>query len=102
MHVKYRQDNFASYDMVHRYVWDNGHGLTIHVKFMVKCVCQMGHRSNGCFMACATLMGSHYRMDITRSDSFVSLVLCIIAYNIQGTSVVLKVHRDSANLTGNR
>jgi hypothetical protein len=26
------------YDMVHRYMWDNGHGLTIHVKSIVKCV----------------------------------------------------------------
>jgi hypothetical protein len=38
MHVKYRQDN------LHRMTWytgtcgSNGHGLTIHVNFMVKCV----------------------------------------------------------------
>jgi hypothetical protein len=38
MHVKYRQDN------LHRMTWytstcsSNGHGLTIHVSFMVKCV----------------------------------------------------------------
>ena len=38
MHVKYRLNNFASYDMVHWYMRDNGHELTIHVNFMVKCV----------------------------------------------------------------
>jgi hypothetical protein len=38
MHVKYRQD------YLHRMIWytgicsSNGHGLTIHVNFMVKCV----------------------------------------------------------------
>jgi hypothetical protein len=39
MHVKYRQDNYVSYDIVYRYVWDNGHGLTTYVNFIVKCVC---------------------------------------------------------------
>jgi hypothetical protein len=33
MHVKYKQNNFALYDMIHQYVWDNGHGLTIYVNF---------------------------------------------------------------------
>jgi hypothetical protein len=39
MHVKYRQDN------LHRMTWYTGtcgsisHGLTMHVSFMVKCVC---------------------------------------------------------------
>jgi hypothetical protein len=28
----------ASYDMVHGMCGSNGHGLTIHVSFMVKCV----------------------------------------------------------------
>jgi hypothetical protein len=43
MHVKYKQDN------LHRMIWytgmcgNIGHGLTIHVSFMVKCVCYMGH-----------------------------------------------------------
>jgi hypothetical protein len=42
MHVKYRQDN------LHRMTWytdtcgSNGHGLTIHVSFMVKCLCYTG------------------------------------------------------------
>jgi hypothetical protein len=42
MHVKYRQGN------LHRMTWYTstcgsiGHGLTIHVNFMVKCVCYMG------------------------------------------------------------
>jgi hypothetical protein len=53
--------------MVYRYVWDNGHGLTIHVNFMIKCVCHMGLGSNGCFMADAALMDSHYKTDIISS-----------------------------------
>jgi hypothetical protein len=42
MHVKYRQDT------LHRMTWytgtcgSNGHGLTIHVSFIVKCVCYTG------------------------------------------------------------
>jgi hypothetical protein len=42
MHVKYRLDN------LHHMTWytdtcgSNGHGLTIHVSFMVKCVYYMG------------------------------------------------------------
>jgi hypothetical protein len=42
MHVKYRQDN------LHRTTWyigtcgSIGHGLTIYVSFMVKCVCYTG------------------------------------------------------------
>jgi hypothetical protein len=42
MHVKYRQH------YLHRMTWytstcnSNGHGLTIHVRFMVKCVCYIG------------------------------------------------------------
>jgi hypothetical protein len=45
MHVKYRQDN------LHRMTWytgtcgSNGHGLTIHVSFMVKYVCYIGLRN---------------------------------------------------------
>jgi hypothetical protein len=74
--------------MVHRYVQDNGYGLTIYVNLLVKCVCYMDLGFNGCFMAGATLMGSHYRMKIITgvghpmSDSVVPLVLCTVAYNI--------------------
>jgi hypothetical protein len=67
MHVKYGQDNFASNDMVHWYVRDNGHGLTIYVNSMVKCVCYMGLRSNDCFVANAALMSGHYRISIISS-----------------------------------
>jgi hypothetical protein len=66
MHVKYIQDNFASYDIVHQYVRDNGHELTIHVNFMVKCVYYTGLRSNGCFMADGALT-----VIITRRTSLV-------------------------------
>ena len=61
--------------MVHWYVQYNGHGLTIRVNFMVKCVC-MDIGSNG-FMTKTqpSPIDSHYRMDIisgmsySRSDS---------------------------------
>jgi hypothetical protein len=38
MHLKYRQYNFASFDMVHWYMRDNGHTLTIHFNFGQMCV----------------------------------------------------------------
>jgi hypothetical protein len=59
------------------------------------CVCYMGLGSNGSFMASVALTGSHYKTDIingvshSRSDSVMQLVLCTVAYNIQGTSVIL-------------
>ena len=83
MHVQYRQDNFASCDMVDWYVRDNGHGLTVYVNFMVNCGPWIQ-----CFMAGAALMGGHYRTNIIsgvghpRSDLDVSLVLCMVTYNI--------------------
>jgi hypothetical protein len=107
MHVKYKQDNFSSYDMIHQYVRDNSYGLTIHINFMVKCVCYTGIGFNGGFVADIALTGGHYRMDIIsrvghpRSDSVVPLVLCTVAYNIRGTDVVLQVPWDSANPVGN-
>ena len=51
---------------------------------MVKCMCYMGHGSNGYFMAGAALIGDHYRIDIIssvghpRSDLVVPLVLCTV------------------------
>ena len=92
--------------MVHRYVQDNSHGLTIYVNLMFKCVCYMGLGFNGCFMVGATLMDGHYKMNIIsgvgypRSNLVVPLVLCTIAYNIRGMGVVLQVPRDCANPTG--
>jgi hypothetical protein len=71
--------------------------FTIHVNFMVKCVCYMGLGSNGCFMISITLMGGQYRMNIIsgvghpRSNSVVPLVLCTVACNGQGTGIVLQV-----------
>ena len=43
--------------MVHWYVEDNGHVLTIKVNFMVKCicVCYMSLKSNGYFVTSATM-----------------------------------------------
>jgi hypothetical protein len=48
---KIRTKLIVSYDTIHQYVWDNDHRLTIHVNFMIKCVCcYMGLGSNGCFV----------------------------------------------------
>jgi hypothetical protein len=88
MHVKYKQDNFALYDMIYWYVQDNSHGLIIHVNFMVKCVCHMGLGSNGCFMTSLTLTGDNYRTNIISSlshprlDLVVPLVLCTVPDDI--------------------
>jgi hypothetical protein len=55
------------------------------------------------FYAEASLTGGHYRTDIIsdvchpRSNSIVPLVLCMVAYNIRDTGVVLQVPRDNAN-----
>jgi hypothetical protein len=75
---------------------NNGHELiTIHVNFMVKCVCYMGLGSNGCFVTGATLMGSHYStyiissMGHPRSGSVGLLVLWTIVYNGWGGDIVL-------------
>ena len=89
--------------MAHWYMQDNSHGLTINANFMVKNVCYMGLGSYGCFMIEATFMGSHYKTDIIsgvghpRLDLIVPLVLCMVAYNIWGISIVLQVPRDSDN-----
>jgi hypothetical protein len=55
----------------------------------------------------AALTDGRYRMDIIsgvgypRSDSVMPLVLCMVAYNIQGIGVVLQVPQDNANPDGN-
>jgi hypothetical protein len=78
-------------------------GLLYRLSDMVKCVYYMSLGFNGCFVTNTTLMGSHYKMNIIssvshpRSDSVVSLVLGMVAYNIRGTGIVLQVPRDSAN-----
>ena len=70
-------------------------GLLYELYDMVKCVCYMGLGSNDCFIANTTLTGGHYRIDIIsgvrhpRLALIVSLVLCTVAYNIRGTSVIL-------------
>jgi hypothetical protein len=64
----------------------------------------MNLRSNGYFVIGVALMASHYKTDTisgvdhSKLDTVVPLVLCTIEYNIQGTDVVLQVHRDNANL----
>jgi hypothetical protein len=47
MHVKYRQDNLQCMTCYTSTCGSNGHGLTIHVSFMVKCVIYIGLGSNG-------------------------------------------------------
>ena len=59
------------------------------------------------FVASATLMSGHYRTYITNgvghlsSDLVVPLILCMTMYNIWGTSIVLQVPQDNANLAEN-
>jgi hypothetical protein len=63
----------------------------------------MGFGFNGYFIANTALTSNHYRTNIisgvgySRSDSIVSLVLCMVAYNIRGTGVVLQVSRDNTD-----
>jgi hypothetical protein len=45
MHVKYRQDNLHRMTLYIGMCGSNGHGLTIHVNFMVKCVLHEGFGS---------------------------------------------------------
>ena len=66
-------------------------------------VCYIGFGSNGSFVIATALMGSHYRTNIIsgvghpKSNSVVLLVLCLVAYNGQATSIVLQVPWDSNN-----
>jgi hypothetical protein len=77
--------------MVHQYVQYNGHGLTIQVNFMVKCVC-VGFGSNGFVTKTQSFpMDGHYRMNVIsgvghpRSDLVVPLVLRTIYCVMVGT-----------------
>ena len=76
--------------MVHRYVRYNGHGLTIQVNFMVKCVC-VGFGFNGFVTKMQPFpMNGHYTTNIIcgvghlRSDSVVPLVLHTVCYAMAG------------------
>ena len=69
---------------------------------MVKCVCvYMGLKSNGCFVTNAWV--GHYTTYIIssvghpRSNSVRLLVLWMVAYNDQGTNILLQVTWDGAN-----
>jgi hypothetical protein len=78
--------------------------LYIYILTLWSNVCYMGFGSNGYFIANTALTSNHYRTNIIsgvgypRSDSIVSLVLCVVAYNIRGTGVALQVFRDSSTL----
>ena len=92
MHVKYRQDN------LHRMTWytgtcnSNGHGLTIHVSFMVKCVCYMGlwihwfRDHNATIPNGSVTIGQMSLVAIghSRSDSIVSLMLRTVCCAMAG------------------
>jgi hypothetical protein len=68
----------------------NGYGLAIWVNFMVKCVF-VGFGSNGFVIKAQPFpMDGHNRMNIIssvghlRSDSFIPLVLCMVAVQYSG------------------
>jgi hypothetical protein len=89
--------------MVHWYVQDHGHGLIIHVNFIVKYVYYMESLDPMVVSWIgATLMGGHYDGHHysmrARSNLVTPLVLCTIVYNCQGTNIVLQVHQDNTNL----
>ena len=72
--------------MVQRYVRYNSHELTIHVNFMVKCVC-VGFGSNSFLTKMQPfLMDGHYKMDVIscmgypRLDEVVPVMLCMVCY----------------------
>ena len=75
--------------MVHWYVRDSNHGLTIHVYFMVKCVCDIWDLDLMAVSCLAQLnKAGHYKMYIIsgvghpRSDMVMTLMLWKVAYNI--------------------
>jgi hypothetical protein len=82
-------------------------GLLYKLSDMVKHVYYVSLKSIGCFVTGTALTGDHYRTNIIndmghpRLDPVVPLVLCIVAYNIRSTGVVLLVPWDSANPTEN-
>jgi hypothetical protein len=92
MHVKYRQDD------LHRMTWytgtcgSNGHGLTIHASFMIKCVCYMGlwihwfHDHDVTILNGSVTIGrtSLVGMGHSRSDSIVPLMLRTVCCAMAG------------------
>jgi hypothetical protein len=77
--------------MIRQYMQYNGHGLTIQVNFMVKCVCG-GFGSNDFVIKMQSFpIDGHYRMNVIsgvghpRSDSVVLLVLCMVCCTMIGT-----------------
>jgi hypothetical protein len=87
MHIKYRQDN------LHRMTWYTGicgilaMGLLYMLALWSNVCVLYGHWIQWLFMADTALIGGHYKMDIIssvnhpRSDSVVTLVLCMVACN---------------------
>ena len=78
---------------------DNGHEFTIHVNFIVKCICviRVLDKMFICDRCSHFLMVGHYMTYIIssvghlRSDSARLLVLWMVAYNGQGTDIILQV-----------
>ena len=92
MHVKYKQDN------LHRMAWytstcgSNGHGLTIHASFIVKCVCYTGlwihwFRDHGATIPNGSVtIGLMSLVDVGHSslDSIVPLILRMVCCAMAG------------------
>jgi hypothetical protein len=86
MHVKYRQDNLYRMTWYTSTCGSNGHGLTIHVSFMVKCVCYMGLWIHWFRDRSATIpngsvtIGRMLLVGVghSRSDLIVPLMLCTV------------------------
>ena len=76
------------------YIRYNGYGLTIHVSFLVKCMC-VGFGSNGFVIKTQPFpMDGHYRMDVIsgvghpRSNSVVPLVLHMVCCAMAGAPIM--------------
>ena len=92
MHIKYRQDN------LHCITWytgtcdSNDHELTIHVSFMVKCLCYMRlwihwfHDHDATILIGSVTIGRTLLVGVghSRSDSIVPLMLRMICCTIAG------------------
>jgi hypothetical protein len=92
MHVKYRQDNLHRMTLYTGICGSIDHGLTIHISFMVNCVCYTGlwihwFRNLGATIpngSVTTRRTSLVGVGHSRSDSIVTLMLCTICYAMAG------------------
>jgi hypothetical protein len=86
MHVKYKQDNLYHMTWYTSTCGSNGYGITIHVSFMVKCMCYMGLWIHWFRDPSTTIPNdsvtigrtSLVSMGYSRSDLIVLLMLCTV------------------------